>query len=466
MTRADYDQARAAHRARLAPWLEARHARRSRGEAHPVWDFLFEYYSFKPNQLARYSPGLGVAVGAGAGDLDWPESYGPVAGGVALDPARFPERRGSYLRWAVAFLRAVSAREPHFACFGLHEWAMVYRAAPRHGVPLRLGPAGTDAVVESARLGCTHYDAYRFFSPDARPRNRLELARADQAERDQPGCVHANMDLYKFAYKVAPFIDSDTLADGFELAAAARELDMRASPYDLRGYGFAPIAIETRAGRDEYAAGQRELARRAAPVRAAVLRQYEAMLGVMAVAGAGGGADRAADDHSPGTHSTRRDRHGIHHTPPRPHRLQERHAVTLGRNHARLGARGEFAERRQELDAPVAAIDQRHAAAHDRRDALAVGVPGERRLNRPGVRDRPRVAPGRRDRPQLRGPGLVQTQVRDSLATGVRARPVARRGGTRANPGGESAYRDAGEGRLRFGGRVSLRRFQRRRQGR
>ena len=281
MTRADSDDARAAHRARLAPWVEARHARRPRGEAHPVWDFLFEYYSFKPGQLTRYSPGLGVTIEVDAGDLDWSEYYREIPGGAALDPGLFPARRESYLSWAVAFLHAVSGREPHFACFGLHEWAMVYRAAPRHGVPLRLGQAGTDAVVESSRLSCTHYDAYRFFSPEARPRNRLELTRADQTERDQPGCVHANMDLYKFAYKVAPFVDSATLADAFELAAAARELDMRASPYDLRDYGFTPVAIETREGRDEYARCQRELASRAAPIRAAILGQYEGLLNAL-----------------------------------------------------------------------------------------------------------------------------------------------------------------------------------------
>ena len=81
------------------------------------------------------------------------------------------------------------------------------------------------------------------------------------------------MDLYKFAFKFAPFASSGVLADAFELAVAARELDMRASPYDLTGLGFAPIAVETRAGRDEYAEGQREIHRRSAPVREKLLAE-------------------------------------------------------------------------------------------------------------------------------------------------------------------------------------------------
>ena len=40
--------------------------------------------------------------------------------------------------------------------------------------------------------------------------------------------------------------------DCLELAARARALDMRASPYDLAGFGFEPIAVENAAGRTEY----------------------------------------------------------------------------------------------------------------------------------------------------------------------------------------------------------------------
>ncbi|NIP97292.1 MAG: 3-methyladenine DNA glycosylase, partial [Akkermansiaceae bacterium] len=47
---------------------------------------------------------------------------------------------------------------------------------------------------------------------------------------EQPGCIHANMDLYKWTAKALPWAGSDLLWDCFELALRAREVDMRASP--------------------------------------------------------------------------------------------------------------------------------------------------------------------------------------------------------------------------------------------
>jgi hypothetical protein len=248
----------------------------ARHEPHPVYDFLFEYYSYRPAHLLRWTPGFGVHLaGATPAEVAWAE-FVPTDGGLLLPAGAFPAHRVSYLLWAVAYLEAVLARPPSFACAGLHEWAMVYRdPSVRHRyVPLRLSRPETDAVVEALPLRCTHYDAFRFFTPSAAPRNRWELTRAAGPEHDQPGCVHANMDLYRFAYKVAPFCPSDVVADAFDLARAAREVDMRASPYDLNGYGFPPIAIETAAGREEYAEHQRALAARARPVRERVLAAY------------------------------------------------------------------------------------------------------------------------------------------------------------------------------------------------
>ncbi len=57
--------------------------------------------------------------------------------------------------------------------------------------------------------------------------------------------------------------------DCLELAAEARELDMRASPYDLTAYGFAPIAIETPRAARNTCGPNRVVADRAAPLRAA-----------------------------------------------------------------------------------------------------------------------------------------------------------------------------------------------------
>ena len=146
---------------------------------------------------------------------------------------------------------------------------MVYRSGlPRHeSVPLRLGPAGTDAVVESLPLHCTHHDAFRFFTEAARPRNAVVPRREDQLELEQPGCLHATMDLYKWAYKLAPATPSELLGDCFALAVDVRGLDMRASPYDLAALGYPPVRVETPAGRAEYARAQAAFAERAAPLR-------------------------------------------------------------------------------------------------------------------------------------------------------------------------------------------------------
>jgi hypothetical protein len=86
------------------------------------------------------------------------------------------------------------------------------------------------------------------------------------------------MDLYRFSYKIAPFCPSNLLAEAFDLARKAREVDMRASPYDLTSYGFQPVKLETPEGRAEYAELQRELFRTGQPIRARLLRIYAELL--------------------------------------------------------------------------------------------------------------------------------------------------------------------------------------------
>jgi hypothetical protein len=148
---------------------------------------------------------------------------------------------------------------------------MVYRQRPqdvRHSAwPLRLGAAGVAEVVEAQPLRCTHFDAYRFFTDPARPLNVHEPSRARVLDLEQGGCLHANMDLYKWAYQLSPLVPSELVADAFELARDVRGLDMRASPYDLSALGYEPVRIETPEGKAEYTAAQREFARRAAVLR-------------------------------------------------------------------------------------------------------------------------------------------------------------------------------------------------------
>jgi hypothetical protein len=76
------------------------------------------------------------------------------------------------------------------------------------------------------------------------------------------------MDLYKWAYKLSPATPGELVADCFALAAEIRDVDMRASPYDLSSYGQPAVAVETPAGKAEYVTRQRALSARAAVLRA------------------------------------------------------------------------------------------------------------------------------------------------------------------------------------------------------
>ncbi|MBA8928333.1 hypothetical protein BC739_005550 [Kutzneria viridogrisea] len=272
-----------AHLDRVSRWTGPHARRRSRGEKHPVVDFLFTYYSHRPAHLERWHPGPGVLLaGPGARErLSW-RGYHEVAGGVALDVAEFGEPRRRNAAFSRSLLTATAARRARLGCFGLHEWAMVYRTQPaqiRHvGWPLRLGHGGTDRVVESQRVQCSHYDAYRFFTEPARPLNAVRPTRQRQLELEQPGCLHNNMDLYRAAYKLDPFLPSELVADCFELAVDIRELDMRASPYDLSELGYQPVRIETEEGRAEYVRAQASFAERARPLRQALIEHCGTLL--------------------------------------------------------------------------------------------------------------------------------------------------------------------------------------------
>jgi len=264
------------HHDLLAPFAADRVERQALGVKHPVRDFLFEYYAYRPAHLLRWSPGVDVVLeDANLGDFPWNE-FEQVEGGLLLATANFPQHRRSFVTWAISYLEGIAERPPSFSCFGLHEWAMVYRAQEvRHArTPLRLSPKEIAEFVESEGLRCTHFDAYRFFTPEAVPLNRWPLARAATTEHDQKGCLHVTMDLYRYAFKLTPWCAAEILADSFLLAWDVRHLDMRASPYDLREFGIEPLLIETRDGRDEYVARQREFTQRGEPIRRRLLQEY------------------------------------------------------------------------------------------------------------------------------------------------------------------------------------------------
>ena len=121
---------------------------------------------------------------------------------------------------------------------------------------------------------------------------------------EQPGCLHANMDLFRYACALFPWAPSSLLADALEVALLARTVDMRASPYDLSGVrgavdegggggcgggascgggghaldDLSPIRIETAEGRRLYQQLQVEVMRRAAPVRRRLIDAHDAVL--------------------------------------------------------------------------------------------------------------------------------------------------------------------------------------------
>ncbi|WP_324274738.1 3-methyladenine DNA glycosylase [Blastococcus brunescens] len=278
LTREEWTARTAAHAARIDRWTAPHLERRRRGEAHPVLDFLFTYYSETPGRLRRWHPGPGVALAAPAPHADW-RWYAADGATVRLEVATFAADRGDTVRFVRRLLAATASRPASTRCFGLHEWAMVYRdTGTRHAVPLRLGQAGTDEVVEAHPIRCTHFDAFRFFTPPAVGRNLLQPTRESQPELEQPGCLHAGMDLYKWAYKLSPATPGELVADCFELAVEIRELDMQASPYDLAAHGYAPVAIETPEGKAEYVAAQRGFAERGAVLRQRLLDVCDALL--------------------------------------------------------------------------------------------------------------------------------------------------------------------------------------------
>lgn len=283
LTEAEWHARRRAHEQRVSAWTGPHQARAARGERHPVHDFLFAYYRFRPSWLRRWHPGPDhVLLGESArGFLRWPE-YRETDGGVVLDVAAFDPRRRESLAWILNLLRVTAGRPPQFACFGLHEWAMVCRQTPeqvRHNQwPLRFPPDELARLVEVQPVRCSHFDAFRFFTAPAQPLNKLQPTRATVPEFEQRGCLHANMDLYKWAFKLAPFTPAELIADCFAFARDIREVDMRASPYDLQRLGYVPIRIETPEGRAEYEAHQREFAERSQPLRARLSALCERLL--------------------------------------------------------------------------------------------------------------------------------------------------------------------------------------------
>lgn len=288
VAREEWEPRQAAFHARVDAATAGHRERRATGRSHAVEDFLYEYNSAKPAQLRRWHPGPGIVLQDAQlhAGWKWYSAASPTTGasGTVFDAPAFMAKRGSTVDFVETLMQRTAQRPMHLGCFGLHEWAMVYKSVDperRHTLPLRLGREGTDAVVESHPIACTHFDAFRFFTPEARPLNATQLTRETQTASEQPGCLHATMDLFKWCLKLSPAIPSELQQDCFDLAMEVRRVDMRASPYDVSFYGLGTIAIETPEGKREYAALQRDFTRRGAALR---LRIVDACRAIRAAA--------------------------------------------------------------------------------------------------------------------------------------------------------------------------------------
>ena len=260
------------HRLKVKQWTVPYRRRKASHQQHPVLDFLFTYYPFSLGKLEQWHPGFGIQLEC---DKKRPERYQTkhyqqLEDIVSLSTDALSDKELARLQWIHNLLCLTQTRTPNFACHGLHEWAMVYQGKDiRHqeSTPLRLPQEQIDQLVSSRTITCSHFDAYRFFTPSAIGLNKLKPTLNSRQDFEQCGCLHTNMDLYKWASKCMPWVGSKLLWDCFQLALKARELDMRASPYDLSKYGYKPVAIETEQGRKQYETMQRQISKESIPLR-------------------------------------------------------------------------------------------------------------------------------------------------------------------------------------------------------
>lgn len=269
---ADWQARALEHLERAQRWTIPFRERRSRRAVHPVYDFMFTYYSYTGGRLEKWHPNFRECV------VDSPEArerfrepaYLVRDGLIRQNLSKITASERQLLEQVLHVMRVTRDRSANFGCYGMHEWAMVYGGHDvRHAeiAPLRLSQQEVDAFVESRPIACSHFDAFRFFAPAAQPLNRLPIAWETRHDAEQPGCIHANMDLYRWAYTAMPWVGSNLLWGCFSLAVELRVLDMQAGPYDLSAIGFEPVRIETSEGRADYQRRQRELSVRASALR-------------------------------------------------------------------------------------------------------------------------------------------------------------------------------------------------------
>jgi hypothetical protein len=167
---------------------------------NPIFNFLLDYYNIRgrkgTRRLAKWSPGINVVLRDAEHGRDVEEPQGLLArkcvrtdahgGGLVFSAVHLaavdPDTFAKTFEWYRMILAATAEHQPVLNCFGLHEWAMIYRppgapeppslAYQKDVLPLRVSQEVINAAVERRGVKCTHIDAIRFFAQDAAPLNK------------------------------------------------------------------------------------------------------------------------------------------------------------------------------------------------------------------------------------------------------------------------------------------------------
>ena len=145
--------------------------------SNPIYNFLISYYGFSGSKgvgrLCRYSPGPDVPFNTGELDgmnVPYTRRYLTSSSSHSelsyYDSSQMKNRSG--LSWNLNLLKCTRSNTPVLNCYGLHEWAMLYRPASddvgssyQGGLPLRVDLSVVEEVVDKGGLKCTHIDAIR-----------------------------------------------------------------------------------------------------------------------------------------------------------------------------------------------------------------------------------------------------------------------------------------------------------------
>ncbi|MFI6450298.1 hypothetical protein ACIBF6_01985 [Streptosporangium amethystogenes] len=120
-----------AHRDRVGAWIEPHLRRGQERVAHPVEDFLFTYYTFRPGRLLRWHPGAEVIL---AGASSFGANYRDGEQGAVLDLELVLPQRTAAIGWTRELLAATASRPPYLGYSGTYQrWKVSKRYETNNG---------------------------------------------------------------------------------------------------------------------------------------------------------------------------------------------------------------------------------------------------------------------------------------------------------------------------------------------